>query len=102
MRICDAKLRLTFQIGGRRFPRCCPARRTACICRSAAARTSNTFWPRNASLAALRRTKQPVQIADIKAEPAYLNDPQRFAIVELAGARTMVSVLMLKENDWLA
>ena len=41
------QIRLTFSVGGRCFPRCCPARRTACICRSAAARTSNTFWPRN-------------------------------------------------------
>ena len=45
------------------------------------------------------RTKQPAQIADVKAEPAYLNDPQRFAFVELAGARTVVAVPMLKENE---
>jgi two-component system NtrC family sensor kinase len=44
------------------------------------------------------RTKQPVQIADIRAEPAYTGDPQRFAILELAGARTMLNVPMLKED----
>jgi hypothetical protein len=41
------------------------------------------------------KTKQPVQIADIRAEPAYANDPQRLAILELAGARTMLAVPML-------
>ena len=43
-------------------------------------------------------TRQPVQIADIRAEPAYINDPQRFAILDLAGARTMLNVPMLKED----
>ena len=45
------------------------------------------------------KTKQPVQIADIRAEPAYANDPQRLAILELAGARTMLAVPMLKEDE---
>jgi GAF domain-containing protein len=45
------------------------------------------------------KTKQPVQIADIRAEPAYANDPQRLAILELAGARTMIAVPMLKEDE---
>ena len=43
-------------------------------------------------------TRQPVQIADIRAEPAYINDPQRFAILNLAGARTILNVPMLKED----
>src|SRR3974390_1791911 len=43
-------------------------------------------------------TKQPVQIADIRAEPAYTNDPQRYAVLDLAGARTFLSVPMLKED----
>ena len=45
------------------------------------------------------KTKQPVQIADIRAEPAYANDPQRLAILELAGARTMLAVPMFKEDE---
>ena len=45
------------------------------------------------------RTKQPVQIADIRAEPAYTGDPQRFAVLELDGARTMLNVPMLKEDE---
>ena len=43
-------------------------------------------------------TRQPVQIADIRAEPAYSNDPKRFAILNLAGARTIIAVPMLKED----
>jgi two-component system, NtrC family, sensor kinase len=44
-------------------------------------------------------TKKTVQIADIQAEPAYTNDPERFAILKLAGARTMLIVPMLKEEE---
>ena len=43
-------------------------------------------------------TRQPVQIADIRAEPAYTDDPKRYAILDLAGARTMLSVPMLRED----
>jgi two-component system, NtrC family, sensor kinase len=43
--------------------------------------------------------KQPVQIADVQAEPAYHNDPSRAALLSLAGARTAVAVPMLKEDE---
>ena len=43
-------------------------------------------------------TKAPVQIADIRAEPAYTSDPVRSAILDLAGARTMLNVPMLKDD----
>jgi two-component system, NtrC family, sensor kinase len=43
-------------------------------------------------------TRQPVQVADIQAEPAYTSDPERFAILKLAGARTVLSVPMLKDD----
>jgi GAF domain-containing protein/anti-sigma regulatory factor (Ser/Thr protein kinase) len=43
-------------------------------------------------------TRQPVQVADIQAEPAYTTDPQRFAILKLAGARTVLSVPMLQDD----
>src|SRR5262249_52983437 len=44
-------------------------------------------------------TKRAVQIADIRLEPAYRTDPKRFAIIEQAGARTLLTVPMLKENE---
>ncbi len=45
-------------------------------------------------------TKRPVHIADYTQEPAYrLRDPLALSIVELAGARTLVIVPMLKEGE---
>jgi GAF domain-containing protein len=44
-------------------------------------------------------TKQAVQIADIREEPAYINDPQRSPLLDIARARTMLNVPMLKENE---
>src|SRR5262249_43825541 len=44
-------------------------------------------------------TKKPVQLADIRAEPAYINDPERFSILHDTGARTFLSVPMLKDKD---
>jgi len=57
--------------------------------------------PRNA-LGRLLQTKQPVHIADIAAERAYVErEPRRVAAVELAGARTYLAVPMLKEDELL-
>jgi signal transduction histidine kinase/DNA-binding response OmpR family regulator len=57
--------------------------------------------PRNA-LGRVLRTKQPVHITDITAEPAYAErEPARVAAVELAKARTFLAVPMLKENELL-
>jgi len=45
-------------------------------------------------------TKQAVQIADVQAEPAYQSDPiRRAGLLAPAGARTLVVVPMLKENE---
>jgi GAF domain-containing protein/DNA-binding response OmpR family regulator len=44
-------------------------------------------------------TKRPVQIADVRAEAAYTSDPQRRELLDLAGARTLLNVPMLKENE---
>ena len=45
-------------------------------------------------------TKQMVYIPDVMAEPAYQNDPLRRAtFLDLAGARTVVCVPMLKDNE---
>jgi two-component system, NtrC family, sensor kinase len=56
------------------------------------------FGPGTATSWAIK-TKQPVQIADIRAEPAYASDPQRLAVLELAGARTSLAAPMLKEDE---
>ena len=44
-------------------------------------------------------TKQTVETADAQAEPAYHADPDRAAFLKLAGARTFVTVPMLKGNE---
>ena len=46
-------------------------------------------------------TKTAIQIADVAAEPAYLElrDPNYVAAVELGGVRTLMIVPMLKENE---
>ncbi len=51
-------------------------------------------------LGRVAKTKQVVHIADITAEQAYSErDPLRVNIVERAGARTLLAVPMIKEND---
>jgi GAF domain-containing protein len=47
-------------------------------------------------------TKQTVQIADVRDEPAYANAPSGLTgarLAQLAGARTVIAVPMLKENE---
>jgi GAF domain-containing protein len=47
-----------------------------------------------------KKAKQPIQIADLTAEPAYFErDQNRVALVELGGFRAVLSVPMLKENE---
>ncbi|MGA7736767.1 MAG: GAF domain-containing protein, partial [Pseudolabrys sp.] len=98
VRICEAKFGILFLSEGDAF-------RTVALhgappAYAEARRREPVFRP-NPGMASGRvaRTKQPVQIADIRAEPAYTGDPQRFAILELAGARTMLNVPMLKEDE---
>ena len=50
-------------------------------------------------LAQVLATKRPAQIADVQAEPAYYEDPSRTSFLKLAGARTVVAVPMLKEDE---
>src|SRR5262245_43913733 len=46
------------------------------------------------------KTRQAVQVADLRATPAYLDrDPLPVAGVEVAGIRTLVAVPMFKENE---
>jgi GAF domain-containing protein len=47
------------------------------------------------------KTKQVVQIPDIREVPGYVANPVQAPIVQLAGARTMLSVPMLKEEELL-
>jgi signal transduction histidine kinase/putative methionine-R-sulfoxide reductase with GAF domain len=52
------------------------------------------------ALGQVARTKEVIQLRDIAAGEAYAQrDPTHVAFVEIAGARTMLAVPMLKEND---
>ena len=55
------------------------------------------------ALGRLAHTKQVIQLTDIKADPAYYTerDPLRVATVELGGARTLLCVPMLKEDQFV-
>src|SRR5262249_2635899 len=55
--------------------------------------------PRTA-LGRIVKTKQTVHIADVKAEPAYVEgEPVFVAAVSLGGFRTLIAVPMLKDNE---
>ena len=48
------------------------------------------------------QTKRPIHIPDITVERGYIErEPLRVATVELAGARTLVAVPMLKEDEFV-
>jgi adenylate cyclase len=50
-------------------------------------------------VAEVTRTKQPVQINDLRTSPPYLEgDPALRAIVDMGGARTMILIPMLKDE----
>jgi GAF domain-containing protein len=51
------------------------------------------------ALSRATKTRQPVQIADVEAEPAYHSDPRASALVRLAGYRTLLCVPMVKEDE---
>jgi hypothetical protein len=44
-------------------------------------------------------TKQVSQIADVTKHQPTLDDPQRRSFVELTGARTLIAVPMLKDDE---
>ena len=51
------------------------------------------------ALAEVTKTRQPVQIQDMRMSPAYVEgDPTVVAVADLGGARTIVVVPMLKDE----
>jgi GAF domain-containing protein len=98
VRICDAKFGTLFLTEGDAFryvalhgapPAFAEARRREPVTRVKPGTT----------IGRVAATKKPAQTADIRAEPAYTSDPERFPILELAGARTILGVPMLKESQ---
>ena len=98
VRICDAKFGVLFLTEGDAFryvalhgapPAFAEARRREPVTRVKPGTT----------IGRVAATKKPAQTADIRAEPAYTSDPERYPILELAGARTILGVPMLKESQ---
>src|SRR5579871_4169306 len=51
-------------------------------------------------LSAIEKTHQAVHVPDLRAEPPYVEgNPHVRALADLAGARTLVLVPMLRENE---
>ena len=67
----------------------------------AAARTNKVFRPHpHALMATAIRTKQAMQVADVRTTAAYLERiPYAIELAELGGARTVVVVPMLREDE---
>ena len=62
-------------------------------------RTPQTRIGRN-TLGRLLETREPIHVADLTLERAYLErEPIRVAVVEMGGARTLLAVPMLKETE---
>src|SRR5258705_23888 len=98
-RICEAKFGLLFRSEGDAF---------RIVALHDAPPEYSQYWARdevfrpgpNIPLARVARTKQVVHITDIRAEQSYIErDPPFVALADLAGARTLLVVPMLKEND---
>ena len=51
------------------------------------------------TLGRVAATKRVVQVEDIRADPAYTSDPTRSPLLDLSGARTMLNVPMLKDDE---
>ncbi len=98
VRICEAKLGTLFLSEG-------DAYRTAALYGAppafAEARRRNPLLKPDpgTGLGRVAVTKKAVQIADIRQEPAYTDNPSRASVLDLAGARTMLNVPMLKDNE---
>ena len=98
-RLCDARFGVLYLREGDAF-RAVASSRDAPPAYVEARRREPVIHPGpGTSLSRAAATGQPVQIADIRAEPAYTNDPARFAILNLAGARTLLAVPMTKEDE---
>ena len=96
-RICEAKFGILFLSEGDEFRAVALHGVTAEY--AEARRREPIIRPgRGTTLHIAASTRQPVQSADIRADPAYTDDPQRFAILDLAGARTIIAVPILKED----
>lgn len=98
-RICEARFGMMWLIEGTAAR--CVALHNAPAAFAALRQREPVIHPGpNTAMGRLLRTKQVVHIEDAMAERAYIEgDPVRRANTDLAGARTIVAVPMLKDNE---
>ena len=100
IRVCQAKFGIMFLYDGEAF-------RTAALHGASPAYAEARQAPLlvrdlhpDAPVARVARTNEVVHIADATLEPGYVErDPRWIEFVDLAGARSLVAVPMLKENE---
>ena len=100
-RICEAKFGILYLLRGEAFRMRRAAQCAARIRRGSAARTAASRHPRTAAGAASPRQSRSVHIADLRGGAGLRRSaiPAPSALVDLAGARTILVVPMLKENE---
>ena len=99
VRICDAKFGSVYRWDGDAFT---SLQRIIYRPPSPKCASVHRFVPvRKALFGRMLATKTVVHVADLAAEPAYIEqrDPEYVAAVELGGVRTVLAVPMLKENE---
>ena len=98
-RFCEASYGALWLCEGEAFR--CVALHGALPAAFAAEQRRGAFRPGpETGLVRVAKTRQTVQIADLRADQGYLDrEPLAVAAVELAGIRTLVAVPMLKENE---
>ena len=97
--ICDAKFGLLFRWEGEAFRTV--AMHSVPLALADEQRRNPVLRPNpRTGLGRLVETKRTIQVADVRTDPGYQADPvRRTGIVHAGGARTLISIPMLKENE---
>jgi two-component system, NtrC family, sensor kinase len=99
IRLCEAKFGLLFRWEGHAF---------RAVAQHGASRGYADSWRQplvvrdhpGVPLARVAKTLDVVHIANLREEPAYIDrDPRMIELIESAGARSLVAIPMLKENE---
>jgi two-component system, NtrC family, sensor kinase len=98
VRICGAKFGVLFLSEGDAF-RCVALHGAPAAYAELRQREPVTRVRPETALGRASTVKQPVQVADVRAEPAYHSDPSRADFLNLTGARTVIAVPILKEDN---
>jgi GAF domain-containing protein/HAMP domain-containing protein len=100
VRLCDAKFGNLFLYDGEAFHTAALHQALPAYAQARRQGVAVHDIHENVPLARVARTKEVVHVADVRNEPAYLDGDPRFKeLVDIAEARTLLVVPMLKENE---